>query len=56
MYTSTKIPKWSRRTSFTTRWNIDAALQRTKGITTKSKVPSCVLKAVLSTSSSWIRI
>ena len=34
MDTRTKIPKWSRRTSFTTCWNVDGALQRPKGITT----------------------
>ena len=39
MYTHTKIPKWSRRTSFTTRWNVDGALQRPEGITTHSKAP-----------------
>ena len=49
-----KIPKWSRRTSFTTRWNVDGALQRPKGTTTHSKAPNCVLKAVFSTSSSSI--
>ena len=32
------------------------ALQRPKGITTHSKAPNCVLKAVFSTSSSWIPI
>ena len=51
-----KDPQWSRRTSFTTRWNVDGALQRPKGITTHSKEPNCVLKAVFSISSSWIRI
>ena len=56
MYTHTKIPKWSPRTSFTTCWNVDGALQRPKGITTHSKAPNCVLKAVFSISSSWIRI
>ena len=56
MYTHTKIPKWSRRTSFTTRWNVDGTLQRPKGIITHSKAPNGVLKAVVSISSSWIRI
>ena len=56
MYTHTKIPKWSRRTSFTTRWNVDGALRRPKGIITHSKAPNCVLKAVFSISSLWIRI
>ena len=56
MYTHTKIPKWSPRTSFTTRCNVYGALQRSRGITTHSKLPNCVLKAVFSTSSSWIRI
>ena len=37
MYTHTKIPKWSRRTSFTTRWNVDGALQMPKGRTPHSK-------------------
>ena len=31
MYTHTKIPKWSRRTSFTTGWNVNGTLQRQKG-------------------------
>ena len=39
-----------------TRWNVDGALQRPKGITTHSKAPSCVLKGVFPVSSSWIRI
>ena len=56
MYTHTKIPKWSRRTSFTTRWNGDGTLQRQKGITTHSKSPNCVLKAIFPISSSWIWI
>ena len=47
-----KDPQVSRRTSFTTRWNVDGALQRPKGITTHSKAPNCVLKAVFSISSS----
>ena len=54
MYTHTKIPKWSQRTSFTTRWNLDGALQRPKGIRTHSKAPNCVLKVVFSISLSWI--
>ena len=33
-------------------WNVDGALQRPKGITTHSKAPNCVLKAVFSISSS----
>ena len=54
MYTHTKIPKWSRRISLKTRWNVDGALQRPKGITTHSKAPNCVLKAVFLISSSLI--
>ena len=50
------VSKWSPRTSFTTHWNVDGALQRPKGTTTHSKAPNGVLKAVLSISSSWIRI
>ena len=56
MYTHTKLPKWSQRTSFTTRSNGDGALQRPMGITTHSKAPNCVLNAVFSISSSWILI
>ena len=56
MYTHTEIPKGSRRTSFKTHWNVNGALQRSKGITTHSKAPNCVLKAVFSISLSWIRI
>ena len=37
-------------------WNVDGALQRPKGITTHSKAPNCLLKAVFTISSSWIRI
>ena len=56
MYTHTKIPKWSQRTSFMTHWNVAGAMQRPKGITTHSKAPNCELKAVFLISSSWIRI
>ena len=46
MYTDTKISKWSRKTSFTTRCKVDGALQRPKGVRTHSNAPNCVLKAV----------
>ena len=46
IYTHTKVPKWSRRTSFTTRWNVNGALQRPTGITTHFTAANYVLKAV----------
>ena len=56
MDTHTKISQRSWRTSLTTRWNVDGALQRPKGIKTHSKAPNCVLKAVFLMSSSRIQI
>ena len=44
LYIHTKSPKWSGRTSFTTRWNVNGALQRPKGITTHSKARKLFVK------------